>query len=149
MEKVSKRIIECFKRGGKLLIFGNGGSASQANHFACELVCSFEKKRAPLPAISLANNDSILTAWSNDNVDGFDMVFARQVAALGRKEDLVVSLSTSGRSKNCLYALEEARILGIGVIDFPRKGRSTAEIQEYQLRLIHKICREIEGAMFL
>ena len=147
MNQISKEIIECFDGGGKLLICGNGGSASMSNHFAAELVCSFEnKKRRPLPAISLCANQSILTAWSNDF--SFKGVFSRQLEALGNPGDLLITLSTSGASQNVIDAEFKAHDMCIEVIDFPRKGKGTAQIQEYQLRLMHKICREVEKAMF-
>lgn len=147
MNKISKQLIKCFNEGGKCLLCGNGGSASQANHFAAELVCSFENKhRKPLPAISLCANQSILTAWSNDF--GFDGVFARQVEALGTPGDVLITLSTSGASQNVNEAELQSLEMDIEVIDFPRVGKGTAQIQENQLKLMHTICREVEEAMF-
>jgi D-sedoheptulose 7-phosphate isomerase len=142
-QQISKKLIKCFEGGNKLLICGNGGSASQSIHFACELVCTFgNKERDPLPAISLAENPSILTAWSNDFL--FETVFARQISALGKTGDCLVVLSTSGKSKNCLLAIKAAEDAGLSVVDFPREGKDTAEIQEYQLHLMHQVCRLID-----
>ena len=146
--EIVKQIIECFKRGGKLLICGNGGSASMAQHMAAEFVCSFEKVRLPLPAIALTTDSSILTAWSNDRPTGFTEVFSRQVQALGKVEDILITLSTSGNSLNCLNAGWKAREMGIEHISFPIIGKNTAEIQEYQLHLMHEVVREVEGEMF-
>src|SRR3989338_9932995 len=84
---------EAIKRGGKILIFGNGGSAAQAQHFAAELVCMFEKRRRALPAIALTTDSSILTAQSNDF--GFGSVFSRQIEALANRDDVVIGLTTS------------------------------------------------------
>ena len=149
MLKISKQIIMCFKSGGKLLICGNGGSASMSMHMAAEFVCSFEnKERPPLPAIALTGNSSILTAWSNDFKDGFENVFARQIKALGKYNDLLITISTSGKSINCIKAQNQAKELEIGYIDFPRRGTNTAEIQEFQLHIMHQIIREVEKELF-
>lgn len=147
MLMISKQIIECFKAGGKLLICGNGGSASMALHMAGEFVCSFEHNRKALPAIALVDNPSVMTAWGNDK--DFDDVFARQVQALGKPGDILIALSTSGKSKNVIAAMEEAHKIGMGVIDFPRTtiGKTrTAKIQENQLVMMHQVCREVELA---
>lgn len=142
-DKISKRLIKCFEAGGKVLVCGNGGSAAEANHFVGELVCTFQnKERDPLPAISLVSNPSVLTAWANDFA--FEDIFSRQVNALAKDKDILVVLSTSGKSKNCLSAIETASAMGIEVIDFPREGKDTADIQEYQLHLIHEICRNLD-----
>lgn len=143
---IAKVLIRAFKAGHKLLVCGNGGSAAMAIHFSSELICRFEKDRRALPAIALTADSSILTAWSNDNVDGFEMVFARQIQALGQKGDVLIVLSTSGRSKNCLRAIDAARDTKMHIIDFPRKGKGTAAIQEYQLKLLHHVCRRVENA---
>lgn len=120
-----------------------------ASHFACEFVCSFENRsRDPLPAIALTENQAIMTAWPNDKRYGFATLFCRQLKALGKPGDVLITLSTSGKSPNCLFAQSTAKNLGIHTVDFPRKGKSTAEIQEYQLHLMHKICREVEKEMF-
>ena len=99
------------RAGGKLLVFGNGGSAGNAQHIAAELVVRYEKNRAAMAAIALSADSLILTAAANDF--GFETVFSRQVTALGRPGDVAVGLSTSGRSPNVLAALREARRLGL------------------------------------
>ena len=103
-------IAESFRRGGKLIIFGNGGSAADAQHIAAEFVGRFEKERRPLPALALNTNTSSITAIGNDY--SFDKVFSRQVEAFARKEDVVVGISTSGNSSNVNLALEKADSMG-------------------------------------
>jgi phosphoheptose isomerase len=142
MNRISKQIVDCFKRGNKILICGNGGLSTMANHMAGELVCTFEHKRRGLPAISLTSNEAVLTAWGND-VD-FEDVFRRQVEAFGKPGDILVALSTSGKSKNVLRAIEEAHRMGLEVVEFPMAGRSTAAVQTNQLVFMHLVCREVE-----
>src|SRR5206468_6608264 len=100
-------ITRCLRNGGKVLFFGNGGSAADAQHLAAELVGRFVRERAGLPAIALTTDSSILTAVGNDY--GFEQVFARQIQALGRAGDVAVALSTSGNSANVLEGVKEAR----------------------------------------
>lgn len=142
---IARQITDAFKNGNKLLIFGNGGSAAEAQHMAAELVCQFEiPGRRPLPAIALTTDSSALTAWANDQ--GFSDVFSRQLEALGRPGDVALGISTSGKSANVVNALTLAQDLGLTAIDLPRQGKTTAQIQEYQLKLIHAICRRVERA---
>lgn len=149
---IAKQIIRAFRGGKKLLIVGNGGSAAQAQHMAAEFVCKFTHKRKPLPAIALTTDTSILTSISNDF--DFTEVFKRQVEALGKKGDVLIALSTSGKSKNVLKAIKQARKQGLTVIDLPRQDDflscidkpCTAHIQEFQLHLIHDVCRQVEEA---
>ena len=146
MHPISRKLVDCFKRENRAYFFGNGGSAAQSQHFAAELMGRFEKNRLGLPAISLTTDTSFLTAWSND-VD-FREIFSRQVRTLAKPGDVVIGISTSGKSDNVLVGLAQAEHVGCVTIDFPRRGKNTAECQEYQLKLMHKICREVEGAMF-
>ena len=139
---IANTIIKCFDYGNKLLICGNGGSAGEAQHMAGELISKLYVWRKALPAIALTTDTSIITAIGNDL--GFDNVFARQVEALGKKGDVLLVLSTSGKSVNCLNAMDIAFEKGLEVIDFPREGKDTPEIQENQLKLIHKVCNFIE-----
>lgn len=139
-------LIDAFKKGNKVLVCGNGGSAAESQHLAAELMCKFEHDRKPLPAIALTTDTSFLTAYPNDYKDGFENLFARQIEALGKPGDVLIALSTSGKSKNCINALSKARELRMIAIDFPRMGQTTAEIQEYQLYLIHDVCRVVEKA---
>lgn len=142
--QIAKRIINCFESGGKLLICGNGGSASMSSHFAAEMVSKFEKDRAALPAISLTVDPAVMTSIANDY--GYERVFSRQLEAIGHTNDLLIVLSTSGKSKNCMAALRWASEFGMESLDWPReKGGGTAAKQEYQLQLIHDVCRIVEN----
>ena len=145
MNKIASIILKAFRGGNKVLICGNGGSASQSNHFAGEFLCKFREFRRALPAISLTADNATLTAIGNDF--GFENVFSRQVEALGNKGDVLIALSTSGKSKNVLKAIEVAQEQELVVIDFPRKGSNVARIQEYQLKLMHQICDIVEQAI--
>lgn len=144
--QIVKKIVKCYVYYGKVLFCGNGGSASMANHMAGELVCTFEKERMALPAISLCANQSVITAWANDH--DYDDIFKRQIEAFGKPGDVLIAISTSGRSENVLRAIKEAQKRGLEVIDLPRKGSSAAKVQEYQLKLTHDIIREVENALF-
>jgi phosphoheptose isomerase len=142
--EIINTLVSCFKNGNKVLICGCGGSASMAQHMAAELVGKFEYLRKALPAIALTTDSSILTAWSNDFT--FISVFARQCEAIGKPGDVLVALSTSGKSPAVLEAVKTATQLSMTVIDFPRLGNATAEIQENQLKLMHQVVREVELA---
>lgn len=129
-EDIAKQLLKCFKKGNKLLCFGNGGSAQQASHFVAELI------HEGLPAISLNSDISVITSTANDFA--YKEIFARQIIALGKKGDIVIGFSTSGESENVLYAYKWAKDMGLKVIDFPRRG-PTPRCQEMQLRLLHKV----------
>lgn len=143
-KEVACKIIKCFKSGHKLLIIGNGGSAAEAQHMAGELVGKFRYTRKALPAIALTTDTSILTSILNDL--GADMVFSRQVEALGQPGDILLTLSTSGRSFNVLEAARTAEEMGLQVINLSMEGKDTPDIQERQLKLIHKISGLVEKA---
>lgn len=144
--------------GGKLLVFGNGGSASDAQHMTAEMVGRFEREREGLAAIALTADGSIVTSVANDFT--FDWVFARQVEALGKREDIALGISTSGRSPNVLMALEAANAKGMKTIALTgRDGgvignaagihinvahTSTARVQEVHRTVIHAICALVE-----
>lgn len=152
--------IACVRSSGKILFFGNGGSASQAQHFAAELVVRIGTTRTALPAIALTADATILTAAGNDF--GFETIFSRQIEAIGNKGDLAVGLSTSGNSPNVIMALETARARGLATaallggeggaaakacdhaIVVP--SRVTARIQEMHLVLGHVLCTGLEQA---
>lgn len=150
-----------FVSGRKLLIFGNGGSSSDAQHLSAELVGRFMAERRPLPAIALTTNQAILTAWSNDY--SFEDVFARQVEALGRAGDVALGISTSGKSPNVLAALRRAREGGLATIGLTGADagalselcdvtlavplKETARIQEVHLVTYHAICAALEGRL--
>lgn len=161
LAEAAELIERCLRNGNKLLVCGNGGSAADAAHFATELVVRFAKDRRPQPAICLASDGGLLTAAANDY--GFDEVFARQVAAFGSPADVLVCLTTSGKSKNVNRALEEAKArkvntiallgrdggetIGIADIDLLVRGESIARIQEAHQLLLHVLCEIIESRL--
>ena len=161
MAQAADVIDQCLRAGNKLLVCGNGGSAADASHFATELVVRFAKDRRALPAICLVSDSGILTAAGNDY--GFDEVFARQVAAFGIAGDVLICLTTSGKSKNLIRALEEAKArklktiaflgrdggstVGIADLDLLVKSDSTARVQEAQQLLLHVLCEIIEARL--
>jgi D-sedoheptulose 7-phosphate isomerase len=114
--EIAKILSLCLKQGGKILLCGNGGSASDSQHIATELMVRLksDSQRNPLPAIALTTNSSILTACANDF--GFQNIFSRQIEALGKKGDVLLALSTSGKSPNILKAVEKAKKLGIKTV---------------------------------
>jgi len=152
-------ISTAFTAGKKVLAFGNGGSAADAQHFIAELVGRFERERHPLPGISLTTDTSILTAVANDY--GYDKVFARQIEALGVRGDIALGISTSGKSPNVLAALEAARTQGLVTIALTgRDGgpmakaadihlnvaeASTARVQEVHITILHAICALVDA----
>ena len=154
---LSNKLIACLKSGGKILVCGNGGSAAQALHFSGELLGRFEKERQSLPCICLNADQAILTAVGNDY--GYEYVFSRQVSGLGVKGDVLLLLTTSGRSENLIYAANTAKIKGVVSIalsgrdggnletDFQylAPGKTTAEIQESHLSILHDVCRLIDA----
>jgi phosphoheptose isomerase len=153
-------ILAALRAGGKLLVFGNGGSAADAQHVAAELVGRFQRERAALAAIALTTDTSVLTSLANDYA--FERVFARQIEALGKPGDVVLGISTSGASANVVTALTAARRLGLRTIaltggDGGEVGRaaeihvnvpsrSTARVQEVHRTLLHVICELVEDA---
>jgi D-sedoheptulose 7-phosphate isomerase len=159
MVEAANLIEQCLRAGNKLLVCGNGGSAADAAHFATELVVRFVKDRRAYPAICLASDGGLLTAAGNDY--GFDEIFARQVAAIGVRGDVLICLTTSGKSKNVLRALEEAKArklktiaflgrdggstIGMADVDLLVRNDSTARIQEAHQLLLHVLCETIEA----
>ncbi len=160
--EVAKLLAEAFKKGRKLLVFGNGGSAADAQHLAGELVNRFKKERKPLPTIALTTDTSVLTAISNDY--DYSLVFAKQIEALGKKGDVALGISTSGNSPNVLKALEVAKGLGLYTIGLSggeggkMKGlcdylilvpsKETPRIQEGHLLFLHLISELVEELLF-
>jgi D-sedoheptulose 7-phosphate isomerase len=154
-------IVDSLRAGGKLLIFGNGGSAADAQHIAAELVNRLERDRSPIPAIALTTDTSILTSVANDS--SFEEVFERQVRALGRAGDVALAISTSGNSGNVLRAVEAARSLGMrsialtgrdggklrSLVDLPLvvESQSTQRIQETHITIGHILCELVEMAL--
>jgi phosphoheptose isomerase len=159
--KAAALVADAALGGRTTLAFGNGGSATQAQHFAAELVVRFKDDRRALPALALAADVSVLTACANDY--GYETVFARQVEALGRPGDVALGLSTSGRSPNVLSALSAARAHGLATILMTGEaGRTeaerwdvglvvpsaeTAHVQELHLAALHLICRYVDEAL--
>lgn len=162
IQSIATACVDSIRAGGKVLVAGNGGSAADAQHIAGELVSRFAYDRPGLPAIALTTDTSIITAIGNDY--GYERVFARQVQALGRAGDVLVAISTSGKSPNVLAALREARAMGIvcvgltgadsglmgGLCDhlLCAPSSQTPKIQEGHIVMAHIICGLIEKACF-
>ena len=159
--KAAAAIVEALGRGGKLLLFGNGGSAADAQHVAAEFVGRFQRERAAMAAIALTTDTSVLTSIGNDYA--YERVFARQVEALGRPGDVAFGISTSGSSPNVVAALKAAGTLGLVTIaltggDGGLVGRAaaihvnvpsdvTARVQEVHRTLLHVICELVERSV--
>jgi D-sedoheptulose 7-phosphate isomerase len=156
--RAAELVIDCLTRGGKLLVCGNGGSAADAADFTTEFACRFAEDRRPYAALNLSQGGSLITATANDY--GFDEVFARQVRAFGSRGDLLIAISTSGKSANIVRALEEAKqqglrtiallgrdggnCRGIAELEIIAPGESTARIQEMHKFLLHVLCEIAE-----
>ena len=159
--KIAAVIIAALRAGNKLLIIGNGGSAADAQHIAAEIIGRYKQDRPAYAAVALTTDTSALTAIANDY--GFEKVFARQIEGLGRRGDVLLALSTSGRSPNILAALRTARERGLVTVAFTgSKGEAlgthcdhllvaptddTPVVQQIHLVLAHGICEEIEQTM--
>ena len=158
IEKAINEIIKCFSTGNKIIIFGNGGSAADAQHIVTEFIGRFQKERKSLPAIALTTDSSIITSLSNDY--SYDIVFSRQCESLVLKGDVVIGISTSGNSKNVLEGIKTAKSLGAitiallggngGIIsnnvNIPIivESTNTARIQEVHRVIYHIICGIVE-----
>ena len=160
--QVIKMVVEAFKSGNKILLFGNGGSAADAQHIAAEFVNRFLIERPPLPAIALTTDTSVLTSISNDY--GYVDSFSKQVKALGREGDVAIGLSTSGTSANVIKAIKVAKEMGLKtvsltggdggeiaklsdvalVVDSP----STPRIQEVHITIGHVLCEMVDRMLF-
>jgi D-sedoheptulose 7-phosphate isomerase len=159
--EAGRRLASALSKGRKILVFGNGGSAADAQHFSAELVNRYRNDRRALPAIALTTDTSILTSVANDS--DFESVFSRQIEALGAPGDVAVAISTSGGSPNVLKAVEVARGKGLFTLGLAgRDGgklarmvdlcltvphRETARIQEVHALLIHLFCEMIDGSL--
>jgi D-sedoheptulose 7-phosphate isomerase len=158
----AEKLATCFASGHKLLIFGNGGSAADAQHIAAEFVNRFAVERRPLPALALCTDTSVLTSISNDY--SYDVVFSKQIKALGKKDDMAWGISTSGNSKNVLVAMETARNMGLFTMGLTGCGggemaqkcdlclivnsRATPRIQESHIMAEHILCELVERILF-
>ena len=159
--KAADLIVDCLTNGKKVLACGNGGSAADAADFCTGLACRFVENRRPYPAMNLSQGGSLLTATGNDY--GFEEIFARQVHAFGASGDVLIAISTSGKSKNIQRAIEEARhrklktaallgrdggsVAGIADVDLIVKGDSTARIQEAHKFILHVLCEICEARL--
>ncbi len=157
-EKLIDDCVQSIRSGGKILFFGNGGSASDSQHLATELTIRYKADRAPIAAISLSTDTSAITAGGNDM--GFENIFARQVAALGKSGDVAIGISTSGNSENVIRGLQTARDMNMTAAGFGGKGggrmnglaspylvvpsNTTARIQEMHILIGHLLCDGLE-----
>ena len=162
VEAVSKSCIKAFRDGNKVMLAGNGGSASDALHLAAEFVGRYEQDRSGIPALALSANSSTLTAVANDY--GYEAVFQRQVQALGHEGDVFFGLSTSGRSPNVVAAIQECKRMGIITVGMTGAtggdmlelcdycirvpSDNTARIQESHITVGHIICSMVERTLF-
>jgi D-sedoheptulose 7-phosphate isomerase len=141
--QVAHEICRAFENAHKVLLYGNGGSAADAQHIAAEWIGRFQRERRPFPAIALTTDTSILTATGNDY--GFDQIFARQVRALGQKGDIALGISTSGNSTNVLVATEVAREMGLITVGLTgRDGGKLGSRVQYHLNVPHKLSARIQ-----
>ena len=161
IERVVGAIVNALHEGGKILLFGNGGSAADAQHIAAEFVNHYLLDRKPFAALALTTDTSILTSISNDL--SFEEIFSRQIAALGKKNDIAWGITTSGKSQNIIRAFEVSRELGLTTIgctgkdggaiaslvdyNFNVDADSTPRIQETHITLAHVICELVEKRM--
>jgi len=154
-------LVTCIASGHKVLLFGNGGSAADAQHIAAEFVNRFQIERPPLAAIALATDTSVITSIGNDY--HFDEIFAKQISAIGKKDDIAWGISTSGNSKNVIKAMNTAKDMGIFTIGFTGRGGklaecadlafsvesdTTARIQETHITMGHILCDLMERTLF-
>lgn len=165
IESAINMIVSAFKSGNKLLICGNGGSAADSQHFAAEFTGRYEMERKPLPAIALTTDTSALTAIGNDY--SYDVIFSKQVEALGVKGDILFAISTSGNSANVIRAIESAKQKGMTIIGLTGKDGGkiakllgghdvnicaavarTARIQEIHILVLHTICDAVDTVLF-
>ena len=159
---IAEVLLDCLLNKGIIYLCGNGGSAADCQHIAAEFTGRFLKERKSLPSIALTTNTSVLTAIGNDY--GYDNVFARQVAGLMTKDDCLIGISTSGKSKNITLAFEEAKTIGARTIAFTgdnpsplseiadyaykSPSKNTPRIQECHILCLHTICNAIEQGLF-
>lgn len=161
ISKGAEMIATCLASGHKILIFGNGGSAADAQHITAEFVNRFEIERLPLAAIALTTDTSIITSIGNDY--HFDEIFSKQIKALGKKDDIAWGISTSGNSKNVIQAINAAKDIGISTIGLTGRGGKlaesadlvfsvesdvTARIQEAHITLGHILCDLVDRILF-
>ncbi len=161
IQKGADRLSICITSGHKILIFGNGGSAADAQHIAAEFVNRFQIERPPLAALALTTDTSIITSIGNDY--NFDEIFSKQIKALGKKDDIAIGISTSGNSKNVIKAIKAAKNMGIFTIGltgfggelsqyadlvFAVQSDITARVQEAHITLGHIFCDLVDRILF-
>lgn len=161
LQRAARLVTDCLMSGKKVLTCGNGGSAADATHIATEICCRFLEDRRPYPAMTLTADGELFTAIGNDY--SFDEIFARQVWAFGEKDDVLIGLTTSGKSRNVARALEEAKrkelqsicflgrdggfTKGLATIDLLVPGNNTARIQEAHELLYHVLCELVDTTL--
>ena len=161
IEALAMMMISTIKIGGKILVFGNGGSASDSLHIVAELVGRFRKERKPIPAIALSTNISLITALGNDY--GFENIFERQIEGLGKKGDMALGISTSGNSKNVIRGIKKASEMNMKTAALTGKSEgelsriadvsvnvpssNTPRIQEAHITIGHIVCEIVEDAL--
>lgn len=161
IERLAQKMISTVRSGNKVMLFGNGGSATDSMHIATELVARFQKERRPVPALELVSNISSITAIANDY--NFDNIFERQIQAFGKKGDMAIGISTSGTSKNVIRALKKASTMGITTAALTGKSKRglseisdisinvpsthTARVQEAHIAIGHILCELVENAL--
>lgn len=159
--EIGNIVINSLKKGGKAILFGNGGSASDSQHIAAEFIGRFKKDRTALAAIALTTNTSVLTSLANDY--GYEIIFAKQIEALGRKDDVAIGISTSGKAKNVNLGIKQAKKMGIKTVALTGgvggelekisdialviHSSVTARIQEAHITIGHIICELVEQAL--
>lgn len=138
-------VIEALKKDGKILLFGNGGSASDSQHIAAEFIGRFKKDRSALAAIALTTNTSVLTSLANDY--GYEVVFAKQIEALGKKNDIVIGISTSGKAKNVIQGIKQAKKMGLKTVALTGgDGAELAKLADVSLVIPSSITARIQEA---
>ncbi len=161
IKEMSELMIEALRKNGKVMLFGNGGSAADAQHIAAELVGRFKRDRTAMAAIALTTNTSVLTSLANDY--GYEVVFAKQIEALGQKNDIAIGISTSGKAKNVALGIKQAKKMGIRTValtggdggDIAKLADTslvvpsamTARVQEAHITIGHIICELVEQAL--
>jgi D-sedoheptulose 7-phosphate isomerase len=144
IQKAADILASCITSGHKILLFGNGGSAADAQHIAAEFVNRFQIERPPLAALALTTDTSIITSIGNDY--HFDDIFAKQILALGRKDDIAIGISTSGNSKNVIQAVHTAKDIGIFTIGFTGRGGELAECADHVFSVKSDVTARIQEA---
>ncbi|MBU3958628.1 MAG: D-sedoheptulose 7-phosphate isomerase [Candidatus Omnitrophica bacterium] len=159
--EITQASIDCLKKNGKIILFGNGGSASDSQHIAAELIGRFKKDREALSALALTTNTAIITSVANDYT--YDLIFAKQIEALGQNNDLVIAISTSGKAKNVVLGVKQAKKMGLKTVGLTGgdggelakladislivPSRVTARIQEAHITIGHIVCEIIEQTL--